>query len=77
MKKRKLNADEEWLLEAMYRETTLGRLCIAWARERGTNGNVVTWPRGIIGKALAELQDRGMLKLQPPCKAGLVSGNKR
>jgi hypothetical protein len=61
-------ADIEQLV-AELRPVTFPKLCVAWARRHGTSGNVVTWPRRVVERALTELHQRGTIVIQPPCKA--------
>jgi hypothetical protein len=69
MKKRRLNADERWLLASVQRaRTSYAELCLAWASERGTGGNVVMWPKPIVSRAMKELLDRGLISYTPPCR---------
>ena len=42
------------------------KLCVAWAIERGTRGNVVVWPKRVIEQALNKLIELGMITLEEP-----------
>jgi hypothetical protein len=66
-KRRPLNADERWLLKTVESggRTSYGKLCVAWAKERGTSGNVVTWPRPVVSSALEGLRGRRLLSYTP------------
>jgi hypothetical protein len=59
---------EQWLLDKVENSGRLPywKLCAAWAREVGTSGNVVTWPKPIISDALNGLQERGLISVTPP-----------
>jgi hypothetical protein len=61
----------EWLLDTVENSGAMmsyRKLCVTWAREEGTKGNVVTWPRPIISAALDELQRQGLIAIRQPKK---------
>jgi hypothetical protein len=67
---KKLNADEQFVLNAV--ETadvtfTVRQLMMLWARQRGTNENVVR-PLKVVNGALFELEARGLLAVRERCK---------
>jgi hypothetical protein len=43
---------EQWILDTVEKGGGLPywKLCVAWAREVGTSGNVVTWPKPIVSR---------------------------
>jgi hypothetical protein len=64
---KKLSSDAEFLINAV--ETpgvkySVRQLMVLWARERGTKGNVVTFPRKVVDGALFELEDRGWIAVR-------------
>jgi hypothetical protein len=61
---RPLSAEAEWVLETLVSSAEkLGfrSLCLVWVKGRGTSGNVVTWPKPIISKALDELIEQRLI----------------
>ena len=68
MKKlRALTPDEHWVLETVLSTSTpYWKLCVAWASEMGTSGNVVQWPKSVVSSALNELEARGLIAFRQP-----------
>ena len=63
----RMTADEQWVLNTVHTASLQYRkLCVAWAIERGTRGNVVAWPKRVIERALNKLVERGMITLEEP-----------
>jgi hypothetical protein len=62
-----MTADEQWVLNTVLTASLQYRkLCVAWAIERGTRGNVVVWPKRVIEQALNKLIELGMITLEEP-----------
>ena len=62
-----MTADEQWVLNTVHTASLQYRkLCVAWAIERGTRGNVVVWPKRVIEQALNKLIELGMITLEEP-----------
>jgi hypothetical protein len=59
----KLNHTQEFVLRVVEERgpTSSGELMVRWAKEHGTKGNVVTWPKQIVCRAIVELKRRGLL----------------
>jgi hypothetical protein len=64
-----MSDDSEWLLgklnEAGGGRINFTKLSVAWVKERGTKGNVLTWPRVIVWKAFCELENKGLAAFHP------------
>ena len=72
-KRRDLSNDAKWLLlqiESAGGPKPYWKFCVAWAREMGTNGNVVVWPKRIVSRALNELLENGLVSYAPPERGG-------
>ena len=71
MTKKEMKAQVEQLV-AERRPISYKDLCIVWARQHGTNGNVVTWPKRIVSRALNELEAQGLIVVTLPRKEGVA-----
>jgi hypothetical protein len=66
----------QWLLDTVEKMGAMPyrKLCVTWARDVGTKGNVVTWPRPIISAALNELQHCGLISITAPGNRRIADG---
>jgi hypothetical protein len=64
---KKLSSNAEFLIDAVEApgaKYSVRQLMVYWATERGTKGNVVTFPRKVVNRALLELEDRGWVAVR-------------